>query len=207
MLIKEFFGMEARNQLCLRMYGPRYYIHGGHSGDENKYIGNDHGIVTHEMTHWYRGNLYVHNQLWFDEGMANYLEGFIWKKKENPDPGAYSFADLYKDGPQWEWYQGLKNGENLFEEEILYKDKVLHKGVLKNAHDVGIMFFIGLETDYEFDYNNIRDMTRAMTKKRFDEEKCLNADDIKKAAEQVGGVSLDNLYKILGPGIKHNGYY
>ena len=78
---------------------------------------------------------------------------------------------------------------------------------MKNAHDVGSMFFIGLETDYEFDYNNIRDMTRAMTKKRFDEEKCLNADDIKKPAEQVRGVSLDNLYKILGPGIKHNGYY
>ncbi len=151
--------------------------------------------LTHEMTHWFLGgfprvNDNILNQIWFEEGLCNYIQYLPTENRES-----YSLTDLSEYFT--DLYTRLKQGEDLFNEDP----------GLKNAHKVGIMFFIGLETDYGFGYSEMREVARELTNLYNEKNNRLDKYDLKEVIEGVAGQSMDDLYRILGPGIEYNAYY
>ena len=69
------------------------------------------------------------------------------------------------------------------------------------------MFFIGLETDYGFDYNKTKEMARSLVERYNELNIPLGAYHIKAVIEDVAGQPIYDLYRILEPGIKYNAYY
>ena len=69
------------------------------------------------------------------------------------------------------------------------------------------MFFIGLELDYDFDYNKTREMARSLGELYNKKSNPLDEYDIKAVIEEVAGQPIDDLYRILEPGIEYNSYY
>jgi hypothetical protein len=198
-ILEDFHGTKAHHQLTIELTE-------NDSGELSWFIGDkpsrytapdvrrdsEHNIVlvslAHEMTHWYHDSLDISNQIWFEEGLADYIA--LFAREDNPNNFKFTAPGI----PHIDWYQELKNRENLFEE----------MPEIKNAHSTGDLFFIFLETDYGFDYSKVKAMTRALAIRRHESGRTLDASDIKDVAEEIGGKPIDDLYNFLAPGIEFN---
>jgi hypothetical protein len=200
--IQDFLGIEPNEQLHIGLENDEWgYLAWFKSGNPwSNTSGSEYNItsLTHEMTHWFFGGYSPYdpsmlNSQPFEEGLCRYIE--YLPLLENKD--TYSFIQRWDTTDYPDWYSRLMQGENLF-------DEISH---LKNAHDVGILFFYGLEKDHDFDYNKMRELGRSLVVESKELGRPLNAYDIKGLIEEVGGQSIDNLYNALKPGIDFNGYY
>jgi hypothetical protein len=146
--------------------------------------------LAYEVTRWYLDSLDISNQIWFEEGLADYIA--VFAREGNPDNFGFTAPGI----PHIDWYKELKTRENLFQE----------MPEIKNAHSTGDLFFIFLETDYGFDYSKVKEMIRALAERRDESGRSLDAFDIKDVAEEIAGKPLDDLYEFLAPGIEFNSH-
>ena len=187
---------------------------GSHCGDS---------LTAHETSHWFTHHLIRTSQLWFNEGLAMVADLFIWGENSRNYVELEEFRHAGRwYGPFEELYELLQSGENIFRYDFRYKEHDItdayeqmtgtvygEHGANLNAHEVGMLFFIGLEKDYDFSGSQIKNMLVVLSEvsdvgQSSENVNFVDLEDIITAIYVVSGKDITPLIALLEPGIEFN---
>ena len=186
--------------------------------------GCDDPLVAHKTSHWFTFHIIPTSESWFNEGLASVAEHFSWS---NGGYRSHVAIEDFRHSRRWtgadpysELYEMLKNGENIFRYDFgydVYEKSNPHyqyktHGASLNAHNVGALFFIGLELDYELSGSQIKYLLQRLasiieSKRLIEGESAhITRDDLIEAAQEIVGKDVARLFALLEPSILFNSY-